>query len=338
MVSRVRDASSGSRIWPVVLAAALAFVAADFARYPFIGAGEGRAAAPARDLTVFLPVGDARSPFAADARVLAGALGERGHSARAARGEAGAARTVLEFAERGEVDGGRLLLFSSSSLAEILRGVHQPASGDESAEALAALDALSRLQPVAGVSADRTVVAVSAGSGRATFASVAVRMRSDPRSRVAGIGADAASKAALAGMVSSLGVDGEVPYRVYPSGADATLALASGDVDLVVAPRSETLAERRRGEVRLLEAPLAPAWSVLLAPPSIDSAVRRVLAHRVDRALTRPAWRRHAARHGIARLRPGASGLRAFLATRQARAARVAALAARVPEQRKEAL
>ena len=165
-------------------------------------------------------------------------------------------------------------------------------------------------------------------------------MRSDPRSRVAGIGADAASKAALAGMVSGLGLDGKVPYRVYPSGADASLALASGDVDLVVAPRSQTLAERRRGEIRLLDtasgAPPPPVWSMLLAPPSIDDEVRRALARRVGRALEHRAWRRYARSHGIARLRAGAGGLERFLAGKRRRAGWVAAMAARVPEQHRD--
>jgi tripartite-type tricarboxylate transporter receptor subunit TctC len=249
-------------------------------------------------------------------------------------------------------------LFSSSSLAEIQRGLHQPASGDEATEAREALSALSRLRPVAGVSADRTVVAVSTDSVATSFASLAERMRSDPGSRVAGIGADAASKAALAGMVSGLGLDGKVPYRVYPSGADASLALASGDVDLVVAPRSQTLAERRRGEIRLLDtasgappgvagtlpgsspegagASLPPVWSMLLAPPSIDDEVRRALARRVGRALEHRAWRRYARSHGIARLRAGAGGLERFLAREPRRAGWVAAMAARVPEQHRD--
>jgi hypothetical protein len=323
-----------------VLAAMLAFVAADFLRYPFIGSGEGRAAAPARDLTVLLPVGEAGSPFAADARALAGALDGRGQSARVERGAAGAARTVLDFAARDEVDGRRLLLFSSNSLAEIQRGVHQPASGDESAEAREALAELARLRPVAAVSADRTTVAVDAAEGGATFASLTARMRSRPRSRVAGIGADAASKAALAGMVSALGVHGKVPYRVYPSGADAALALSSGDVDLVVAPRSQTVAERRRGELRTLDAPgvpLSPVWSVLLAPPSLDEGVGRTLGRRVARALAAPAWRRHSARHGVARLRIPSARLAGFLSRERWRAGRLAALAARVPEQHGDA-
>jgi hypothetical protein len=319
-----------------MLAAMLAFVAADFLRYPFIGSGEGRAAAPARDLTVVLPVGEAGSPFAADARALASALYGRGRSARAERGAAGAARTVLDFADRDEVDGRRLLLFSSNSLAEMQRGVHQPASGDESAEARAALAALARLRPVAAVSADRTVVAVNAAHGGATFASLAARMRSRPGSRVAGIGADAASKAALAGMVSALGVSGKVPYRVYPSGADAALALSSGDLDLVVAPRSQTLAERRRGELRTLHANgvrLTPVWSVLLAPPSLDEGVGRTLGRRVKRALAGTVWRRHSARRGVARLRIPPGRLAGFLDGERRRAGRLAALAARVPEQ-----
>lgn len=360
----------GGRLWAAVLVATMVFVASDFVRHPFSGGTVGRAATPARDLTLEVPGGDGRS--AADGRTLARALSGPRHDARAGAGTGGAAAMVLRFAARPEIDGRRLLVLTSGMLAELQRGLRQPVTGEERAASAAALRALRRLRPVAPLRADAEVVAVRAGAAGG-FDALAAGLRARPESRVIGIGADAASKARLAGLLSGLGVDGEVPYRVFPSGGDAMLALASGAVDLVLAPRSQTRSEVTRGTARVLApagpptgaeragpagatppagperaAPDRPApaalaygpgrpWSIVVGPPELDRSVRRALAARIGRAVRRPPWRRYTRRRGLRTLRPSGGGLAGFLAREGARASRLASIAARVPERGRRA-
>jgi hypothetical protein len=336
----VQGAQPARSLWRLVLAATITFVVVDFVSYPT--SPDLRAAAPSRDLTLLLTAGDASTPLAAGARSLAGALSRPPYTARAQSSASGTAHTILSFARQDEADGRHLLLLTSSALAELARGVHQPTTADEAASAAAALAALAGLRPIAPVFVDRPVLLVRRSDGPASFAALVQRLREDPRSRVAGIPADAASKAALAGLVESLGIVGEFPYRVFHSGAEAALSLSGGGLDLVLAPSSQTLAERRRRTVRVLPpggaeasgaiASLTPIWGMIVGPAALSERARTGLARRIAHALQQPSWRRHAERRGLQALRVPPDELDEFVSRGRVRAGRLAVLVARVPE------
>jgi hypothetical protein len=339
------------------VAAVAAFVVADFIRYPVTGAPEGRAAGPPHAVTLTVTAGDSATSVAGDARALAAAMSGPRRRVRTTVAPGGAARAILALAHSPDRRGERLLYLTSHAVAELERAVRQPASAQERTEAREALAALGRLAPVAAVAAEETVVVTSADDGPATFARLVAEMRAAPAEQVVGIPAEAAAKATLAGFASALGVDGEIPYRMYPTGEAAALALASGEVGVIFAGQGQIAAERRRGGLRVLAstgrppraavrldrglaaagAPGHPAgpsrrWAVIVGPPRLDAATRAEQTGRVARALVSPRWREHAARRGLLRPSLPAGGLPAFLAAERERAARLADIAAGVRE------
>ena len=329
------------RLWRALLVAAVLFVIADFVRTDWIGPPLGRASVAASDVTLLMPLGDASSPLHRDADALAVAMTGAEYSASARSSGRSTAATLIDFSRSRERDGSHLLLLTSSSLAEVARAVRQPASRSEAAQARLALRDLRRLVPVAGAWADTTAIAVPRETPRLSRWTLAAGLGSADGLRVTGIGTDAASKATLAGLVRSLGIDGRVPYRAFPSGADSTLSLATGGVDLVLAPRSQLLGKGLRSGTRLVgpaEVPgvglRAPLWGMVVAPASVDPRARRLLSRRVAHSLASRSWRAYARPRGLRRLGVRAANLDAFLSREQARSAALAVLTASVPEQR----
>ncbi|HXC45321.1 MAG TPA: hypothetical protein VNU24_01850, partial [Solirubrobacteraceae bacterium] len=137
----------------------------------------------------------------------------------------------------------------------------------------------------------------------------------------------------LAALVQDAGIEGYVPYRIFPSTEEATLALAAGSADVVLAPHGTILPELRARTLRALRWPAtaggAPSsWIELFAvrgtSPAQVARLRRQLL-----ALTRdPAWRALLRRGGQA---PAAAlsslRLRSFLPAQMQRAAGLQQLA-----------
>jgi hypothetical protein len=327
------------RLWHVLLAAMAALVIADLASNELIGSSKGQAATPATDVTILMPLGDAVSPLRADGRALASALDAGHHGAIARSSGLSAAATLIAFSNYADRDGGRLLLLTSAALAEVARAARAPSGAWEADEARDAFAALSRLQPLAAISADSIAIGVRRGAAPVSLPGLVAGLGRHSGMRVTGIGIDAASKASLAGLVADLGIAGRVPYRSFPSGREATLALAGDSVDLVLAPRSQMLGAARRGEIRIVAngratgARLGPApWSVLVAPSRIAPGVQRALRLRTARALRRSPWMHHTATRELRPPPRAADGLHPFVLREAARARRLATLAASVPE------
>ena len=323
-------------LWPAVLLAVLSYVVLDFVQHPFEGAFSEAVAAPEPHLTLWAAQTEGGAATVTITRDAADELLLYGRAATVGTLPGGASRAITGFfaARRSPDD---MLAISADTVADLAQERVSSLVGENPLQAALAQRELARAVPVGVLSDDPLTIAVPAASPLHDLAELAGQMRAFPQELVFATTDDNWSADNLAALVSDTGVEGVVPYRVYPSAQGAALALGAGEADVLLAPRGQVLAEARARRLRALGWPTTLGspphfWVELLAapgtPPARIRALRRQLA-----ALTGGApWRGLLSAQGYAApARPlSGAGLHEFLPIHIARAARLRLLAQRV--------
>jgi hypothetical protein len=327
------DSAFARALWPALVLAVLAFVVADFVRHPFLGAESQAAVAPRAHLTLWLAATEASGESAPVVREVADGLLLNGRSAAVGELAGGSSQAVSAFLGRSE-SADQLLAVSSETLADLAQERTSTLPGEEPLRAALAQRLLARAVPVAVLGGEPLAIAVAPGSPVRDVGELLAQVRSSAQAHVFAITDDNWATDNLAALVQDAGVEGVVPYRVFPSPQDATLALAAGSADVVIAPRGTLLPEVRAGRLRALAWPPGAGsvprfWTELLAAPAAPAGSVAALRRQL-RAL---------ARSGVLPGLPGGSArlhllcgasLRGFLATQMRSTAELQELALRV--------
>jgi len=316
----MRSSSLAARAWPIVLIAALLLVAADFVRHPFDGVPQGVAAAPPRELTLWVPGTDAGTAPEAVARAAAHAMNRRHDPVTAADLRGGSATAIDALFDTQRGFGGGLLVVNAGTLSDLARDRTDETLPGAAREAARAQRLLAESRPVAILADDTLVLVSDRRSGIRSAAQVLGALHADPGRYTFGVGSDAWSKTALAALVESVHAPGRVRYDVEPTAADAAIATSGTEPNVVLAPRAELRSEAVAGQLRVLaqsdvgpqlhepdgtpvprlgdllgeDSPVARAhrWIALFAPPTTSAAEVRRLAARVKKMAATPGWRR----------------------------------------------
>jgi hypothetical protein len=321
-------------LWPVLLAAVVAFVVVDFVRHPVLGTVSE--AAPEAHLTLWLPQTEVSGETGGTVHELAGSLLLFGRPAAVGVLAGGSSLAVTSFL--GSPQGtGQLLAVSSETLADLAQERASALIGDDPLRAARAQRLLERAIPVGVIEQEPMTVAVPASSPTASVRALMSDLRASPDAHLFAITDDSWAADNLAVLVSEAGVDGLVPYRVFPSAQDASLSLAAGSADVILAPHGTLLPDIRAGRLRTLpwpvgRSPLPRTWVELLAAPGTPtqqvSAVRRQLRALVESSAWRGrrGWQGQAPPLGLL----SSQRLRGFLAEQIAQAARLEQVVMRV--------
>jgi hypothetical protein len=321
-------------LWPALLLAVLAYVVLDFAQHRFLGAASEAAVAPEAHLTLWLAQTDASGEVGVAIRETAGSLLLYGRPATVRLLPGGSSRAVTDFLGRSR-PAGQLLAVSSDTLADLARERIGGLLGDDPARAAYAQRLLTRAIPVRVISDDPLTIAVRPSSPIHSVAELLAHVRRSVQTHVFAITDDTWAADSLAALVQRAGVDSVVPYRVFPSAQDASLALAAGAADVVLAPRSAILSDVQAHRLRALSWPRSAGppprtWIELLAAPGTPTAHVRTLRRQLDMLAHNDAWRRLL--HGYGRVMDLLFGARLhdFLATQVRLTAQLQQVALRV--------
>src|SRR5664279_3668649 len=192
-----RESRLARVLWITLVVLLGGYVVADFVRSPFV-ASRGSAAVRAAALTLWTPAAEAGGETGAAVRDAAAGLELDGLTVATKTISGGSSEAIAEFLARPpHGDGIPVLVLSSATFADIAHDRHD------------------RLDPGAFLSA----------------------LRSAPSAQLFGISDDTWSRDELAALVNRAGVDGQVPFSVFQSGAAAAQAVETGDAAAVLAPR-----------------------------------------------------------------------------------------------------
>ena len=242
-------------MWPALILVLLAHAISDVLHHPFLG-DTGDAATVDVHLTLWVPGTEAGGPSEAVAREAAASLQLTGRPATVKLVRTGgAAGAVANFLGGDAARSTDLLVVSSATVADLVRGRSDALFGDEALQAADAEALLRRARPLAVLAQDRLQLAVRMGSHLRSGAQLMAALRTNPRSHLLAVEGDAWTKVNLGRLVQRAGVPGRVPYRAFPSAGEAALGLESGDADVVLAPSSELRAEVAGGRLRVLPWP-----------------------------------------------------------------------------------
>jgi hypothetical protein len=319
-------------LWPALVLAVLAYVVVDFVQHPFLGVPSDAAVVPEAHLTLWLAQTEAAGEAAATVHETADGLLLHGHPATVGVLAGGSSQAVVHFfsSPRSPED---LLAVSSGTLADLAQERTSTFVGEDPMRAALAQHLLARAIPVGLLNRDPLTIAVPRDSPIHSVGELLGELRASPQRHVFAITDGSWAADNLAALVQDAGIEGYVPYRIFPSTEEATLALAAGSADVVLAPHGTILPELRARTLRALRWPAtaggAPSsWIELFAvrgtSPAQVARLRRQLL-----ALTRdPAWRALLRRGGQA---PAAAlsslRLRSFLPAQMQRAAGLQQLA-----------
>jgi hypothetical protein len=321
-------------LWPALVLAVLAFVVVDFVRHPFLGAASEAASAPRPHLTLWLAETDASGEAGPVVHEIADSLQLYGRPATVGLLSSGASQAVTGFlGQRRPAD--QLLAVSSETLADLAQERTSALPGEDPLRAALAQRLLARAAPVGVLESEPLTIAVPQSSSLGNVGELLAQVRRSAQAHVFAITDDNWATDNLASLVQDAGVDGVVPYRVYPSAQDASLALTAGDANVVLAPRGALSHSIGSHQLRALAWPAGDlptrSWVVLLAAPGASAAQIATL-RRQFRALTHaPAWRSAARELGLSATTPLAgTRLRDFLAVQLARTAELQLVALQV--------
>lgn len=305
----------------------LAHAVSDLLHHPFLG-DTGDAAIVDAHLTLWVPGTETGGPSEAVARQAAASLQLTGRPAtvKVVR-QGGAAGAVSGFlGAEGRARPSDLLVVSSATVADLARGRSDAVFGGAATAAGDAQQLLRRARPVAILAEDEIQLAVRPRSRVRSGTELVRELQRSPRAHLVAIEGDAWTKAQLGRLVQRAGVPGRVPYRAYPSGADAALGLAAGEADVVLAPRSELHDELAAGHLRALRWPSqdgrAPrAWTALVEAPDLHPGEHARIMDELGRLARDAQWRRAVRRTGRTTGTVTATARRAASTDREALAA-----------------
>jgi tripartite-type tricarboxylate transporter receptor subunit TctC len=266
----------GRALWIGLLVVLVAYVAADFARSPFV-APNGSAAVRPPKLTLWTPAGESGGETGAVLQQTAAALELAGHSTAVKTLPGGSSEAIGDFFSQTPSDQGTDLLVVTSTTVADLAHDRRDRLVPGAAEAAALARAMLRpVQPIGVLETDPLTLAVSRYSPIAGTDSLLAAMRSDPGSRLFGIADDTWSRVQLAALLERAGVNGHVRFSVFQSGAEAGQALETGAANTVLATRGALAEDLSEGSLRELEWPMgrseAPrAWVAVVARPDLPA-------------------------------------------------------------------
>jgi tripartite-type tricarboxylate transporter receptor subunit TctC len=322
-------------LWPVLVLAVLAFVVSDFVRHPFLGAASEAAVAPQAHLTLWLPETEATGEAGPVVRETADSLLLYGRPATVGTLAGGSAQAVTRFlSHRQAAD--ELLAVSSETLSDLAQERISALPGEDPLRAALAQRLLARAVPVAVLGGEPLAIAVLPGSPIHGVAQLLDEMRSSAQAHVFAITDDNWATDNLAALVQDTGVNGVVPYRVYPSPQTASLALTAGEADVVIAPRGALRSNVRAHRLRALAWPLAMGppprlWVELLAAPGTPAASVAVLRRQLRALRGNRVWRALLHEQGGSSMETlSGTRLRGFLERQIAQTGRLQQLALRV--------
>jgi Tripartite tricarboxylate transporter family receptor len=295
MLARVPGDHRAMRaLWPALLVAVLAYVIVDFVQSPFPNVFSDAVAAPNPHLTLWIAQTETSASTDSTVHLAADTLILDGQPANVAVLPGGSSRAIVHFLSQPQPPG-QLLVISSNTLADLAQERMSALIGEEPLRAAFAERLLQRAIPVGLVSEDSLTIAVPRRSPIHSLSELMTDMRAAPGGLVFATTEDNWAADNLAALVEDAGVDGVVHYRVFPSTEEVSLALAGGNAEVVLAPRSTILADLRAGRLRALGWPRGshppPSWVELLASPSTPASQVQTLRSEVRDLISSKAWR-----------------------------------------------
>jgi hypothetical protein len=320
-------------LWPLLLLLVVAFVVVDFVRHPYLGS-ESQAAAPRAHLTLWL----AETEAAGESQVVreaAGSLVLYGRPATIGLLPGGASQAVTSFLSRRQAPG-QLLAVSNETLADLSQERSSALAGEEPLQAAHAQSLLEHAIPIGVLGGEPLVLAVSPDSPVRDVGDLFAQLRRSAQAHVFAITDDNWATDNLAALVQDAGVEGVVPYRVFPSPQDASLALAAGDADVVLAPYGALAPDFDAGQLRALHWPAAAgspprSWVELLAGPHVPRTEVLALRRQLRKLERNGVWRSLAGVDGRAPSEPlSGTSMRSFLTAQIERITELQQVALRV--------
>jgi hypothetical protein len=292
-------------MWPALLLAILAFVVLDFIEHPFLGAASDAAVTPQAHLTLWLAQAEASSETGAAVAETAGSLLLYGKPATVGVLQGGSSQAVSGFLGQRRAPG-QLLAVSSNTLADLAQERSGVLFGGDPLRAARAQALLARAIGIGVLSVDSLCIAVPVSSPVRDAGELLSEVRRSAQSHVFAITGDSWAADNLAALVKEAGVEGVVPYRVFPSAEDAALALSAGSAGVILAPRRALAGDVRAHRLRMLAWPASAgpegrrgaggwvpqAFLELLAPPGTPARRVGALRRQVRALAANTVWRR----------------------------------------------
>lgn len=321
-------------LWPTLVVVVLAYVAMNFVQHPFLGAPSEAAVTPEAHLTLWLAQTEASGEAASTVRETADSLLLYGRAATVGVLPGGSSQAVLRFLSQPH-SADQLLAVSSETVADLAQERTSTLIGENPIGAALAQHLLARMVPVGVLSSDPLTIAVLPDSPIRGVGQLLRELREAPQRNVFAITDGNWVADNLASLVQYAGANGIVPYRVFPSGEEASLELTAGSANVVLAPRGAIQPELMTHALRELPwpavfGPAPSSWIELLAAPGTTHA-QAVRLRRQLLALTHDqVWRARLREYG----QTPAGGmrlaqLRSFLSAETAHAAELQQVALR---------
>ena len=305
-----RESRLGRVLWLVLLVLLGGYVVADFVRSPF-SAPRGAAAVRPAAVTIWTPAADAGDESGAVLHGAAAGLELGGRDAVVKSIPGGSAEALISFLSRRRPGHGALLAISSGTLADLAHDRRETLVPGAAEEAALARALLRRAKPVGILASAPLRLAVDSNSPLRSGAELVADLIAAPGDQLFGIDDDTFSRDQLAALVEGAGIDGEVHFTVFQSGAGVATAIESGAAQTVLAGRPALRADAHHGRIREFGWPLpgpAPrSWVAVVARPDTGATELRQLREWVGALQVEPRWR--AIMRGEGR-RPGAPGTR----------------------------
>src|SRR5664279_3767871 len=271
-----RESRLARVLWITLVVLLGGYVVADFVRSPFV-ASRGSAAVRAAALTLWTPAAEAGGETGAAVRDAAAGLELDGLTVATKTISGGSSEAIAEFLARPpHGDGIPVLVLSSATFADIAHDRHDRLVPGAAEDAALARALLRQAKPIDQLESEPLSLGVDPRSSVGDPGAFLSALRSAPSAQLFGISDDTWSRDELAALVNRAGVDGQVPFSVFQSGAAAAQAVETGDAAAVLAPRGALTEEFRSGRLRQLGWPFgagsrAPRfWVAALAPANLS--------------------------------------------------------------------
>jgi hypothetical protein len=313
-----RESRIGRVLWIAIVIVLSGYVVTDFVRSPFL-APSGSAAVRGAALTLWAPASENGGETGAVLDQGAAALELGGHATVVKSLSGGTSQALIDFFS-GQAGSRRdLLVITSTTLADLAHDRHDQLVPGAAEQAALARELLRRAAPIGMVESEPLTLVVGSHSAIQSGSGLLRRLARAPEDQLFGIADDTFSRDQLAALVDRAGVNGEVRFAVYQSGAEAGGAIAGGSADVALAAAGAVHGDVAGGSLRELRWPLdggrAPrAWIAVVARPDMPAA-RLARLRAWFRALAgNRRWDAQLRRAGRAPAAPGTRRLAALVA------------------------
>jgi hypothetical protein len=303
-----RESRLGRVLWLTLLVLLVGYVVADFVRSPF-SAPKGAAAVRGAAVTIWVPAGEAGDESGSVLTGAAAGLDLADHTTVVKSISGGSAQALISFLSRRHGGRGQVLAITSTTLADLAHDRHETLVPGAAEEAALARALLRRAKPIGMLASNPIEVAVERGSSIKSGSELIASLRAAPGEQLFGIDDDTFSRDELAALVAGAGVNGEVHFTVYQSGADAARGAAAGNDGTVLAGRPALRGERLHRLGWPLPTPQPRAWVALLARAEVGDPELAALRAWVAALQRDPHWRANLRAEGRRAAAPGTQAL-----------------------------